>query len=151
VAGSFPNLAKIVLAEIRRGKMPAKNQRSVFCADIWPGYIYAPDCSPNFLCLLRIFLRRSGLAPGCSTFLRPRTWPEKVENFFSQAQGDIKNWKSVFCLDIWPEYIYAMDFPAFQAPSVGARISAQTTSAAFLPRQLGRNSAALFLGAPEHH
>ena len=86
----------------------------------------------NFSTCHQFLLRLSGSAPGCSTFLRPRTWPEKVEKFFSQAQGDIKNWKSVFCLDIWPEYIYAMDFPAFQAPSVEARISAQTTSAAFL-------------------
>ncbi len=35
----------------------------------------------NFSTCHQFFLRLSGSAPGCSTFLRPRTWPERL-NFF---------------------------------------------------------------------
>jgi len=143
VAGSFLNLAKMVLAEIRIGKCPREIRSPYFFRTSGLDIYTRPAAAPNFLYLRPIFLTRSGLAPGCSTSLRPRAWPEKHGKKISQAQGDIKNWKSVFCLDIWPEYIYARDFPAFQAPSAGARISAQSTSAAFLSRHLGISSAAI--------
>ena len=135
VAGSFRDLAKILFSEIRIGKCLREIRSPYF---VWTSGldIYThPTAAQNFSTCDQIFSRPSGSAPWCSTFLRPRTWPEKLGKIFSQAQGDIKIWKSVFCPDIWPEYIYAPDFPAFQAPSAGVRISTQVTSAAFLPRQ----------------
>ena len=122
-------------------KMPARNQKSVFFPDIWPGYIYAPGSSPKFSLPATHFSHAFWLGTRLLHFSASQGLARKTRKKISQAQGDIKNWKSVFCLDIWPEYIYARDFPAFQAPSAGARISAQSTSAAFLSRYLGISSA----------
>jgi len=87
-------------------KMPARNQKSVFFPDIWPGYIFAPGSSPKFSLPATHFSHAFWLGTRLLHFSASQGLARKTRKKNFAGSGDIKNWKSVFCLDIWPEYIY---------------------------------------------